>query len=194
MNRPAALGVAVILSVIGILIGVSPMTAAAGGGDIAMEPVVLLRLSYDAVHPDALKPLQTGVVVVTTPPAGPQDIPATWQAALRRQPATFASADKLYLLSSGPVLDQPDHVAVRALQREGRTFTLHVTYTSARLAGLPLRRNVPWLPVVQISLPHGLSPGTYKVTASWQAVASLPAGKPLGQPQNAEFLVFEVLP
>lgn len=94
-------------------------------------------------------------------------------------PAEVRWAKPLYLLAAGPMLDGPDHVKVHSLTARDGKITLEVRYTSARLSGVPLRRNVPWRPLVQV--PVEVSPGTWTVVAEWTPYSDLTKGKPLGK-------------
>jgi hypothetical protein len=42
-----------------------------------------------------------------------------------------------------------------------------VNYTSARVRGAELRRNVPWTPLVTEIVPHDLGAGVYTLTVTW---------------------------
>ena len=97
----------------------------------------------------------------------------------------------LYLLAAGPTLDGPDHVAIHSLTKKGNTIRLGMRYTSARLTGVTLRRNLQWRPVAEV--PLQLAPGKWKIVAEWTPYSKLLRGKPLDKPKLDAF-EFEVLP
>lgn len=152
--------------------------AATGHDDTTMNSAVLLRLGFDATQPDLLQSLTMRVILAT------QRLPdarAFARIASTTPPqAAFTTGAKLLAIAAGPVLDQPDEVAIQSFERQGDTFVLHVHYTAARSAGTPLRRNLPWLPIIEIALPTVRVPGDYQLSAQWQAVSALSDGEPVG--------------
>ncbi|MHB8474201.1 MAG: hypothetical protein ACYDC8_15400 [Gammaproteobacteria bacterium] len=157
-----------------------------------MKSAVLLRLGYDPAQPDLLQSLKMGVTVVKAPLYEPQALAKLWPTA--RAHRSFVVGDKLFLVSTGPILDQPDQVAVQTLERRGHALILQVHFTESRRTGTQLRRNVPWLPIIQFALPAALASGEYQVSVRWQPVESLPSGKLIGAAQTTENFVFTVRP
>jgi len=157
-----------------------------------MKSAVLLRLGYDPAQPDLLQSLKMGVVVVENPLHQPQALAKLWPTA--RAHRSFVAGDKLFVLSTGPILDQPDQVAVQTLERHGHAWVLQVHFTESRRTGTQLRRNVPWLPIVEVALPKALTPGEYQVSARWQPVESLSSGKLIGAAQTIDNFIFTVGP
>jgi hypothetical protein len=81
--------------------------------------------------------------------------------------AEFAAGTRLMLLSTGPVLDQPDQATALAWQRDGWRLSLTVEHSHMRAAGQLLERNLGWRPLLQAPLPEGLPPGDYTVSVHW---------------------------
>jgi hypothetical protein len=193
MIRTCTPGLLAILSVAGLLMnGYMTPLAAAGHDGTTMKSAVLLRLGFDAAQPDLLQSLKMGVVLVKNPLHQPQALAKLWPTA--RAHRSFVAGDKLFVLSTGPILDQPDQVAVQTLERRGHAWVLQVHFTESRRTGTQLRRNVPWLPIVEVALPTALTPGEYQVSARWQPVESLSSGKLIGAAQTIDNFIFTVGP
>ena len=94
-------------------------------------------------------------------------------------PTKVRWAKPLYLLAAGPMLDSPDRVQVHSLTARDGKIVLEVRYTSARLSGMPLRRNVRWRPLVQV--PVEASPGPWMVVAKWTPYSDLAKGTSFGK-------------
>lgn len=157
-----------------------------------MKSAVLLRLGFDASRPDLLASLKMRVVVSTRRLLdAPAFVPVASAAPAH---PVFTPGAKLFVTGAGPVLDQPDEFAVRSVDRQGNTFVLRMHYTAARNTGARLRRNVPWLPIVEVALPTPLAPGEYQVSADWQAVDALSSGEPVGAAQHTAAYAFTVSP
>ncbi len=108
---------------------------------------------------------------------------------ISRAGTKVSHAKPLYLLAAGPMLDGPDRVEARSLTRQDGKIVLQVHHTSARLSGTPLRRNIPWRPLVQV--PVELASGKWEVVVVWIPYTDLPNGKPLGKP-TTDTAQFEV--
>lgn len=193
MTRSCARGLLVVLGATGLWLSGHMISLAATGHDgTTMKSAVLLRLGFDASQPDLLQPLKMRVIVSTQRLSDAHAFAHVASAAQAHR--VFAFGAKLLIIGAGPVLDQPDELAVQPLERQGNSFVLHVHYTAARGAGIPLRRNVPWLPIVEVALPASLAPGEYQVSAHWQAVESLSSGEPVGAAHRTKTYAFTIGP
>lgn len=158
-----------------LLVGCEPRVSA--------RPVAKVALSIDravvyrpatADERKTVEALHEGVVVVRTSSAVSKDAAATLSAAYKHAETRYPSGSRLTILSAGPVLDSPDEVVVRGLFRRGQHLDLEILYTSARIEGRRLRRNVQWRPLALV--PVDLPDGGYQLRVSWQAVKSIPNG------------------
>jgi hypothetical protein len=155
--------------------GRAPAPEAAETVQVPFRGVVLHRPAH-FVDRERFVALSEAVVVVAAVPAAPAALADTFIEAAKTKADSLSRSEVPHILSVGPVLDSPDSVVVRKLTRRGRHLALDIAYTSARAAGVELRRNVPWRPLVEV--PVELPPGRYELEVTWTAVASLPDGKP----------------
>lgn len=144
-------------------------------GQNASETAVVHSLVLDAKHPQAVLSLPEGVAVIDAQQAG-SELSERYREARSRGEIKYTHGARLAILAAGPLLDQPDQVAARMLQRRGHRFTLEVAHTSARLQGTVLFRNVVWRPLIQQALPQRLAAGRYQVEVVWRALDALPNG------------------
>jgi len=144
-------------------------------------PPVVHHLAHDVADAGVVPRLPKAVVVIVVADANSPERVSAFAAAAMSAPQDLPATSKLALLSTGPLLDQPDEVAGHPLKRDGNRFTLDVVYTSARATGRNLERNLRWLPLVEASLPDRLAPGEYVVSVTWRAVRALtdPVALPL---------------
>jgi len=84
----------------------------------------------------------------------------------------------LGVLARGPVLDGPDEVRVAEVRLEKRQMVMTVLHTTVRKSGMPLRKNNPWRPLIEVRLPDTLAPGGYEAVANWIGVEDLSTATP----------------
>lgn len=151
------------------------------------------RLEFDANNPNLVLSLPAGVATIDSPPANPEGLAVSYRTVLLAGGGrTYRSSSKLYIVSAGPLLDHADRVNTGGLERKDGRFTLAILYSSARLRGAEIRKNVAWRPLIQVALPEGLAPGRYQIEVSWQAVEPVPNGKPLDTPPLVLSTSFEI--
>lgn len=137
-------------------------------------------LDYSPSHSDLVLALPVGIAVVPAPQSDLYALAAAYRDAFASgSPRAAAGGDRL-IVAAGPLLDSPDEVRIRDLRCMGESIVAEVVHTSARRSGLQLRRNIPFRPLLEIAKAGGS--GRYSVEVRWQALESLPDGKPLGAP------------
>jgi hypothetical protein len=141
-----------------------------GGAADAGCSGVIHRLSHSPQHSDLVLNLPVGVALVS-PSADPYALAAAYRA------GAGSKSGKRSIVAAGPLLDSPDELLIQECRREGRRIVVQIVHTSARLSGKPLRRNLPYRPLLEI--PASFEPGRYTVEVRWEALESLPSGKPL---------------
>lgn len=158
---------------------------------MAIERGLVIRPIH-AKDRQVFEALPRSVVVLQHPPLEPATAAFAFSASYARGDFVFAAKNGLYIMSSGPVLDGPDTVEIRRLDRRGNQFHLQIAHTQVRLQDRPLLRNVPWRPMVAVPLPGDLPSGAYGLQVTWQAVERIPGGLPLAGPEAVETLRFEI--
>src|SRR5216684_3275100 len=108
--------------------GVSCRISTRGTGAELNTPVVN-RLDFDATNADAVMKLPVGAAVVPASADSPISLVAVYREALAHNGSVYRAGTELHVLSAGPLLDQPDRVEARPLQRDGNVFSLSVTHT-----------------------------------------------------------------
>ena len=166
------------LSIGGPLLFAFPLWSAHGWSEQAGSSDVRSPVLHRVPASESTLPI--GAVVLPASPADFVAIVAAYRTGREANEATFRSTASLVLLSAGPVLDSGDAVSVGSFSRTGSTLELQIAYTSERLQGHPLRRNVPWQPLVDLPLPSMPDAGHYTVGVTWKAVEDLTSAKPLG--------------
>jgi hypothetical protein len=94
----------------------------------------------------------------------------------KRGPVQVRTGFGLHLLAAGPVLNSGDRVTVQRLVRRGNQLELELTYTDRSAEGAESRRNVRWVPLVQV--PADLAPGPYHLRVTWSRVSLAPGARP----------------
>lgn len=134
----------------------------------------VLRLDLSASQADQVRALPEAVVVLKAQEHEDdvQGLMAALSGAAKLPRQAFQQGHALMLLSSGPMLDQPDRVSVQKLVIEHMQINLVVKHTRVRDAGMSLERNLPWRPLVKVRIPSDLAAGTYTVHVRWIVGAS----------------------
>jgi len=140
---------------------------------------VIHQLDFSPQYSDLVLSLPMGVAVVATPEPDVYALASAYRAALNSQSSPPQGKGKRSIIAAGPLLDSPDDVQIRDCRREGDKITLRVVHTSVRLRGASLRRNLPFRPLVDLAISEA---GRYVVEVEWQALETLPAGRPIGEP------------
>lgn len=137
-------------------------------------PPTVLRFDLSASQADQVRALPEVVVVLKAPEHEDevQGLMAALSGAAKLPRQAFQRGHALMLLSSGPMLDQPDRVSVQKLAIEHMQINLVVNHTRVRDAGMSLERNLPWRPLVKVRIPSDLAAGTYTVHVRWIVGAS----------------------
>lgn len=157
---------------------------------ILPNPVVY-RLVFDAAKPELTQALPEGVAVLESVASTPEALASEYLAALSGAGRAFAGGSRLQIVSVGPLLDQPDRVTARLLQRVDGEFRLQIEFTRVRReADRPLFKNLVWRPLVQAPL-AALPVGSHRVAVQWRVVDSasgrkLPKLAPLSQSTTFE--------
>lgn len=123
-------------------------------------PATVHRLPRDS-------PPQRDMAAVVAAEAAAPAVLATQLAAAG--PAEFAAGTRLMLLSTGPLLDQPDQATALGWQCDGLRLSITVEHSRVRAAGRELERNIGWRPLLQAVLPEGLPAGDYGITVHWRS-------------------------
>jgi hypothetical protein len=165
---------------------------AAGTEDIGIASAAIRRIEYDPANPAVMDSLPPAVTVLQHPPLEQRALVAALRGESSKLRPRLPAGAVLYVLGTGPVLDQPDQVEVRSLDTAANHFSLQVVYTSARLEGTQLRRNTRWRPVIQLPLTPGLAPGVYEIAVNWRAVPRLKSEDFHAHPAITTTLTFDV--
>lgn len=132
----------------------------------------LIHRPADSASRELLLGLTPGVAVLEAAPVGLTELAKCYSAVLASQqsaPVRLERPLSMIVVSAGPALDSPDTAEIEFLNREGTNLRLRLRYSSARTAGRPLLRNVPWRPVVQVRCDAGkLEPGSYRLIVEWR--------------------------
>jgi RNA polymerase sigma factor (sigma-70 family) len=160
-----------------------------------IDKAVVYRIGQSQGPAGPFVPLSEGAVVVGDRGDGADANVLLFNIALARskkEDLTVPSGPNLALLAAGPVLVSPDDAAVVGLTRSGDNLDLQLAYTSAVASGKMRKTDEPWRPLVQV--PVVLGPGRYKLTVTWQARKSLPAGEAWKVAPTVTKCEFAVLP
>lgn len=112
--------------------------------------------------------LESGVVVIpAAEDRGVKGDVAAYTAGLKEENPKYAARLALNLIAAGPRLDSGDEVTVGKLVQKGNDFTMTITYTSARVRGAELRRNIQWTPLAFELVPQ-VAAGKYTLKVTWQ--------------------------
>jgi hypothetical protein len=155
----------------------------------------ILRLVFSASDPELTTGLKESVAVLPDPASDPAELAKVYRAAAdsAHMPRLILSPGHSWtIVAAGPLLDSPDEAVVKKAELDGRVFQLEVVYTSTRLRGGQLRRNVAWRPLLTMPVGAGVPTGDYQVQVNWQPLESLPSGKAIGNPRNTGPLFFTV--
>ena len=171
------------------LAGMGLMTMAqtleSSGGAVVHRPVN----AFDRQEFGSLP--QAAVLMGGNASADGQRLASRFAAAHADGRTNFAAGTKLVVLSTGPLLDGPDQIAVHPMLRHGNQLDLEIAHTQVRLQDAPMLRNVTWRPIVEVALPE-LPAGRYQLLVRWQPLASLPDGTPLSSTGTIQALSFEL--
>ena len=135
--------------------------------------------------------LPLGVVVVASPPTEVTALAHCFDSALTTSNAALKAGSALSILTTGPMLDGPDDVALRRLVRHENQIELEVIHSSIASQGVKLRRNIRWRPMVQV--PLELPVGHYQLMVIWRALETVPEGRALDVPPILQSYAFRVI-
>jgi len=163
------------------------------GGKVA-EPVMLPNEAkvHRPVRADdrrAFAALTQALVLTNSPARDPAEL---LQRFAGPAAGPFRAQEPFFVLAPGPMLDGPDRVLVRSMVLHENQVDVEILHTAVRLQDVPLRRNVPWRPVVE--LPLKLPTGRFQIKVTWRAVARLPDGEPLDAPPVSSMVRVEIGP
>jgi hypothetical protein len=153
----------------------------------------VVRLVLNGADPDLTTELNESVAILPDPPSDPQELAKAYRSAVgSTDRVRVDSAHHWMVVVAGPLLDSPDQAVVEKAELDGGVFRIEAVYTSIRLRGGALFRNLAWRPLLTMPIDPGLPPGVYWVEVAWQPLESLPSGRPLANPHFIGPLPFTV--
>jgi hypothetical protein len=155
----------------------------------------ILQLSLKGEDPDLVLQLREAIVPVQDSPTATDALARAYRAAVSAAASvtTVIRSDRPWsLIAAGPLLDSPDSAQVRTAVLQDHRFRIEVVYTNVRLRGAGFRRNVPWRPLLNLTVEHGLPSGEYQAEVVWQLVEAIPNGKELAPPRTIGPVSFKI--
>jgi hypothetical protein len=157
-----------------------------------LEQVVIQRFGFDAQNPKLILEIEEGIAILSEPPDSADALARVYRPITSEAKLMLKSGQAWSIVAIGPILDSPDQVRVRNGTLKNGMFYIEVVHTNVRAEGATLRRNIPWRPILRLPIPKSLLPGQYEVEVIWQALESLPSGKPLSISHRAGPISFSI--
>jgi len=134
------------------------------------------RISFGSNQAEFVRTLPEGIAVIGSPPKG-LALAMLYSKAIGHDAPKYG--EKRSIVAGGPLLDSPDQLRIAECRIDAGRIKLRVLHTKKADRG-GVFRNLPFRPLVE--LPVTFAPGRYAVEVEWQAVETLPDGKPIGAP------------